>query len=129
MTRQRLAIAAVTRLFDEVGLSSRRLALPWRRGVGGPANGAPALQLVEEPERVAYLLVRIVESLCFAELAGTAPDVDLAEQTIRDMLVRACTPRQSRLSRLMDAGLCVVWTSIPNSLFAESGLPMAFAAA
>ncbi len=113
---QQLAIAATTRLFEEVGLA------------GHASNGALApARLAEDPERVAYLLVRIVESLCFAELAGTRPDLDLTEQTIRAMLVRACTPRQPRQNRFMEAAMCLVWSSMPEALLTESRLPLALA--
>src|SRR5690606_28183574 len=82
VTVHRRGIAAVTALFAEVGLGKR-----------GPDDLITA-GLVDYPERVAYLLVRIGESLCFAELAGTRPDLDLTEQTVRGLLVQACTPRQ-----------------------------------
>jgi hypothetical protein len=109
---QRQAIEATTRLFKEVGLTGRAFQV----------DGLLASpRLADDPERVAYLLVRIVESLSFAELAGTRPDLDLIEQTIRAMLVRACTPRQSRVTRFMDAAMCLVWTSVPDHL------PMALA--
>jgi hypothetical protein len=104
----RRAIEAVMCLFEEVGLPRRS---PYDLATAG---------LVEDPERVAYLLVRIVESLCFAEVAGTKPDLDLTEQTVRGLLVRACTPRQSRVSRFLDAAMCLVWTSVPEVLLAES---------
>jgi hypothetical protein len=112
VTVEQRGIAAVTALFDEVGLgkqSTYDLAFPG---------------LVEDPPQVAYLLVRIVESLCFAELAGARPDLHLTEQTIRGLLVRACTPRQSRFSRMRAAAMCLVWTSIPEALLSENRLPM-----
>ncbi len=120
----RLAIAAATRLFDEVGLTGG----PSPMAVLGVADGAGvAARLVEDPARVAYLLVRIVESLCFAEVSGTTPDLELTEQTIRALLVRACTPRQPRVSRLMEAAMCLVWSSLPDALLIESRLPLALA--
>jgi hypothetical protein len=117
VTVHRRGIAAISALFDEVGLGKR-----------GPFDGA-ATGLVDDPERVAYLLIRIVESLCFAELAGTRPDLELTEQTVRGLLVQACTPRQSRLARLRGAAMCLVWTSIPEALLAESRLPLVLAGA
>ncbi len=102
-----LAIAAATRLFHETGLTTKPSAL----------DAVPALapaRMAEDPERVAYLLVRIVESLCFAESAGTKPDLDLTEQTIRALLARACTPRQPRITRFLEAALCLVWTTAPE---------------
>jgi hypothetical protein len=110
-----LSIAATVDLFREVGLTGRR----------HDGNGllAPA-RLADDPARVAYLLVRIVESLCFAELAGTRPDVDLAEQTIHAMLVRACTPRQRNMARLLDTAMCLMWTSLPEALFTDVRLPL-----
>jgi len=113
VTVHRRGIAAVCALFDEVGLGKR-----------GPDG---AVGLVDDPERVAYLLVRIVESLCFAELAGTRPDLDLMEQTIRGLLVQACTPRQSRLARLREAAMCLVWTLVPEALLSESRLTLVLA--
>lgn len=115
VTVHRRGIAAVTALFDEVGLSKRS---PYDLSTPG---------LVEDPQRVAYLLVRIVESLCFAEQAGTRPDLDLTEQTVRGLLVRACTPRQSRMTRLRSAAMCLVWTSFPEALLTESRLPLVLA--
>jgi Tetracyclin repressor-like, C-terminal domain len=122
VTVQRRGITAVTSLFDEVGLAKRD---PYDLATPG---------LVEEPKRVAFLLIRIVESLCFAELAGTRPDLDLTEQTVRGLLVRACTPRQSParratlpLARLRDAAFCLVWTSVPEALLTDSRFPMALA--
>lgn len=121
VTAHRRGIVAVTALFDEVGLGK-----PGPYDLAGPG-------LVEDPERVAYLLIRIVESLCFAELAGTRPDLDLTEQTVRGLLVQACTPRQprkpvdrasNRFTRLRTAAMCLVWTSVPEALLNESRLPM-----
>jgi hypothetical protein len=109
---QQRGIAAVTALFDEVGLGKQS------------ANGMGALGLVDDPHQVAYLLVRIVESLSFAELAGARPDLDLAEQTIRGLLVRACTPRQSRFARIRTAAMCLMWTPIPEALLTEGRLPL-----
>jgi hypothetical protein len=103
---QRRAIEAVVCLFEEVGLS--------RRSPDRPTSG-----LVDDPRRVAYLLVRIVESLCFAEPAGTRPDLDLNEQAVRGLLVSACTPRRSGASRFMDAAMCLMWTSVPDALLNE----------
>jgi AcrR family transcriptional regulator len=116
-----LTIAAAVRVFEDAGLTGKAL-------VDAPGDGmlAPA-RMVEDPERVAYLLVRIVESLCFAEVAGTRADLDLTEQTIRAMLVRACTPRQSRITRFMDAAMCLVWTTAPDLMLAESRLSMVVA--
>jgi hypothetical protein len=105
------AVAAAVRLFDEVGLR--------RTSVAG-------VRLAGDPRRVAYLLVRIVESVCFAE-PGTRPDLDLAEETIRALLVRACVPRQSRPRRLMNTAMCLVWTSVPEALLVEGQLPTALA--
>jgi hypothetical protein len=99
----RLAVVAAVRLFDEVGLRGDT-SLP---------------RLRQDPTRVAYLLVRIVESHLFAHLAGTRPDLDLAEETLRALLVRACVPHQSRVTRLMDTAMCLVWTSMPETV-AES---------
>lgn len=113
-----LAIAATTRLFREVGLTGRAFT---------PDGALAPPRLAQDPERAAYLLVRIIESLCFAELAGTRPDLDLTEQTIRAMLVRACTPRQRNLTRLMDAAMCLAWASVTD-LMGESRLPLVFAA-
>jgi hypothetical protein len=117
VTVHRRGIAAVGALFDEVGLGKRGPFDPTTTG------------LVDDPERVAYLLVRIVESLCFAELAGTRPDLDLTEQTVRALLVQACTPRPSRLARLRMAAMCLVWTSVPEALLAEGRLPLVLAGA
>jgi hypothetical protein len=115
---QRQAIEATTRLFKEVGLT----------GHAFPIDGVLAQpRLADDPDRVAYLLVRIVESVCFAELAGTRPDLELIEQTIRAMLVRACTPRRSRVTRFMDAAMCLALTWVPDALFSESRLPLALA--
>jgi AcrR family transcriptional regulator len=123
----RLCVMATTRLFEEVGLSARRgLPVPWGRTGTEPGNGGgPAARLTEEPDRVAYLLVRIVESLCFAETAGTSPDLELAVHTIRAMLEQACAPRPSRVARLREATMCLMWTSVPHSLLSESTLPLA----
>jgi AcrR family transcriptional regulator len=88
----RRSVKAVKELFDEAAPPG-----PW---------------IVDDRDNIAYLLVRIVESLCFAELlAGTPPDRDLAERTIRALLVQACTPRQSRTQRVVDAMSCLMWTS------------------
>lgn len=93
-----------------------------RRGVGAMKDvfddAAPAGPwIVDDPDNVAYLLVRIVESLCFAELlAGTQPDRDLAERSFRALLVQACTPRQSRMRKALDAASCLMWTSMPEIL-------------
>ena len=94
----RRSVEAVKELFDEADPTG-----PW---------------IVDDRENVAYLLVRIVESLCFAELlAGTPPDRDLAERTIRALLVQACTPRQSRTHKVVDAASCLMWTSMPAMLY------------
>jgi hypothetical protein len=72
----------------------------------------PGPWIVDDWDNVAYLLVRIVESLCFAELlAGTPPDRDLAERAMRALLVQACTPRQSRAQKVVDVASCLMWTS------------------
>jgi AcrR family transcriptional regulator len=90
----RRSVAAVKELFDEAAPSG-----PW---------------IVDDRDNLAYLLVRIVESLYFAELlAGTPPDRDLAERTVRALMVQACTPRQSRLARAIDAASCLIWTAMP----------------
>lgn len=124
----RLAVDAAVRLFEDAGLVARRggtVPAARRRARKSASDGAAAPLLVAEPDRVAFLLVRIVASLCFAEVAGTVPDPDLAEQTIRAMLVRACTPgsapaaQRARTSRLMDVAMCLVWTSLPD-LFADA---------
>jgi len=120
----RLAIAATIRLFDEVGLTGG----PSPLAVLGLADReVVAPRLVEDPARVAYLLVRIVEAMCFAEVAGTTPDLDLTEQTIRALLVRACTPRQPRPNRFMEAAMYLAWSSLPDALLIESRLPLALA--
>ena len=111
----RRAIEATLALFDEVGLGKRS---PYDLSTPG---------LVEDPTRVAYLLVQLVESLCFAELAGTRPALDLTEQTVRGLLVRACTPRQSKATRLMNAAMCLVWTSVPDVLLRDGGVTLAAA--
>jgi hypothetical protein len=91
-----------------------------RRGVEAIKNvfddAAPAGPwIVEDRDNLAYLLVRITESLCFTELlAGIQPDRDLAERSIRALLVQACTPRQSRTRRALDAVSCLMWTSVPD---------------
>jgi hypothetical protein len=109
-------IAALRDLFVEAGLC------------GPSPNGGPGLRLVEDPDEVAYLTLRIVESVCCAApLSGTRPDPDLAEESIRALLVRACTPRQSRARRFMHAGVCLVWTSLPDALLTESRLPLVIA--
>ena len=113
-----LAIAAATRLFHETGLTGRSASLD------ASPTLAPA-RMAEDPERVAYLLVRIVESLCFAEVSGTRPDLDLTEQTIRALLARACTPRQSRVAKVFGAAMCLAWTAAPE--FAESRLSLVLA--
>jgi hypothetical protein len=118
VTVHRRGIAAVCALFDEVGLGKR-----------DSSDLSPAGGLVDDPERVAYLLIRIVESLCFAELAGTRPDLELAEQTVRGLLVQACTPRQSWLTRFRGAAMCLLWTSVPEALLAESRLSLILAGA
>jgi AcrR family transcriptional regulator len=94
----RRGVKAVTELFDEAAPSG-----PW---------------IVDDRDNVAYLLVRIVESLCFSELlAGTPPDRDLAERTIRALLVQACSPRQSRTQKVVEAASCLMWTSVPAMLW------------
>jgi hypothetical protein len=106
----RRAIEATTAVFDECGLS---------RDSG----------LVDDPQRVGYLLVRIVESLCFAQVAGTRPDVDLTEQTIRGLLVQACTPRQRRrapLRRLFEAAVFLAGAAVPELLAGDGRLPVVF---
>lgn len=110
VTVNRRGIPAVTALFDEVGLGKR----------GAYDLATPSL--VEDPERVAYLLIRIVESICFAELAGTRPDLELTAETVRGLLVRACTPRQSRVARLRHAAMCLMWTPVPEALLNEGRL-------
>lgn len=122
VTVQQRGIAVATALFDEVGLGKQS---PYGSALPG---------LVDDPHQVAYLLVRIVEALCFAELAGARPDLDLTEQTIRGLLLRACTPRQPqpsthrvpvRLARMRDAAMCLVWTSMPEMLLTQGQLSVA----
>lgn len=120
----RQAIAATIRLFEEVGLTGHPSPLHLL-GVADGATGVP--RLAEDPGQVAYLLVRIVESLCFAEIAGTTPDLDLTQQTIQALLARACTPRQSRVNRFLEAAMCLVWSSLPDAVLIESRLPLALA--
>ena len=80
--------------------------------------------IVDDRDNLAYLLVRIVESLCFSELlAGTPPDRDLAERTLRALLVQACTPRQSRTRTVVDAASCLMWTSMP-AIFCDGRLTL-----
>jgi hypothetical protein len=113
---QHRAIAALRGLFEETGLC------------GPPRDGVPGLRLVENPDDVAYLVLRIIESVCCATpLTGSQPDPDLTEESIRALLVRACTPRQSRARRFMDAGVCLVWTTLPDALLTESRLPLVIA--
>ncbi len=93
----RRSVKAVKELFDEAAPPG-----PW---------------IVDDRDNLAYLLVRIVESLPFAEvLAGTLPDRDLAGRTIRALLVQACMPRQSRRHKVVDAASCLMWTSVPAML-------------
>ncbi len=109
-------IAAMCDLFVETGLC------------GPAANGGPTLRLVENPDDVAYLALRIVESVCCATpLTGARPDPELAEESIRALLVRACTPRQSRARQFMHASVCLAWTSLPEALLTESRLPLVIA--
>ena len=94
----RRSVKAVKELFDESAPVG-----PW---------------IVDDRDNLAYLLVRIVESLCFAELlAGTPPDRDLAERTIRALMVQACTPQRSRVLKALDAASCLIWTSVPALLW------------
>ena len=58
------------------------------------------------------------------ELVSERADLDLAEQTIRGLLVRACTPRQSRFARIRTAAMCLMWTPIPEALLTEGRLPL-----
>lgn len=131
----RRAIRAVTALFDECGIArGGMLKRAVRRATGLDGLGLDGFEttggLVEDPERVGYLLVRLVESLCFAEVAGTRPDVELTVQTVRGLLVRASTPRQSRgprLSRVYETAMCLMWTAMPEFLLAgDNRFPLVF---
>lgn len=113
---QRRGVAALRELFEETGLC------------GPSPNGGPGMHLVDDPDEVAYLVLKIVESVCCATpLTGTRPDPDLAEESIHALLVRACTPRPSRARRFMHAGVCLVWTTLPDALLTESRLPLVIA--
>jgi len=136
----RRAIRAVTGLFDECGIArGGLLKRTVRRATSLESLGLDGLDLdgfeatgglVDDPERVGYLLVRLVESLCFAEVAGTRPDVELTVQTVRGLLVRASTPRQSRgirLSRVYETAMCLMWTAVPEFLLAgDNRFPLVF---
>jgi AcrR family transcriptional regulator len=99
------SVTAVKELFDEAAPSR-----PW---------------IVDNRDNLAYLLVRIVESLYFAELlAGAPPDRDLAEAAVRALMTEACTPRPSRMTKILDAASCLMWTSLPALLYDG---PLAFA--
>jgi hypothetical protein len=64
----RRAVRAQARVFREVG-------------------GADTSWLPGDPDRLAYLYVRIVESAIYAELlSGQPPDLDLTERTLRALL-------------------------------------------
>jgi AcrR family transcriptional regulator len=96
----RRSVKAVKELFEEAAPAG-----PW---------------ILDDRGNLAYLLVRIVESLYFAELlAGTPPDRDLAECAIRALMVQACTPRRSRMTKILDAASCLMWTSVPAFLSDE----------
>ena len=81
---------------------------------------APGPWILDDRDNLAHVLVQIVESLYFAEmLAGTAPDRDLAECTVRALMVQACTPRRSRMTKILDAASCLMWTSVPALFYDE----------
>ena len=85
--------------------------------------------IVGDRDNLAYLVVRIVESLYFAELlAGMPPDRDLAEQTTRALIMQACAPPpfvpQSRSMKAIDAASAIIWTSLP-ALLCDGGLTLA----
>jgi AcrR family transcriptional regulator len=91
-----------------------------------PADGP---WIVGDRDNLAYLVVRIVESLYFAELlAGMPPDRDLAERTTRALILQSCAPPsfapQSRAMKTIDAASALIWTSLP-ALLCDGGLTLA----
>jgi AcrR family transcriptional regulator len=102
----RRAVQLVKELFDEAAPEDG----PW---------------IVGDRDSLAYLVVRIVESLYFAELlAKMPPDRELAERTTRTLLLEACGPRRSGTLRAIDAASAVIWTSLPVVL-CDGGLTLA----
>ena len=79
-----------------------------------PADGP---WLGGDRDNLAYLVLRIVESLYFAELlAGMPPDRELAESTTRALLTGALVPRRPSGLKAVDAASAVIWTSLPAVL-------------
>jgi AcrR family transcriptional regulator len=109
------AVHAAQRLFAEVGLR------PASRGdLLGDSMGEGRLN---DSAAVADLVVRIVESACFASAPAARVQLELSLASIRGLLVEACATdgrraRLPRMRKLLDTAFCVAWTPVPN-LFGE----------
>jgi AcrR family transcriptional regulator len=108
--------AATRVLFTPAGGVHRR-AVKLVKELFVEAEPAEGPWIVGDHDNLAYLVVRIVESLYFAELlAGMPPDRDLAERTTRALILQACTPRRSPAMKAVDAASALLWTSVPALL-------------
>ena len=108
--------AATRVLFTPAGGVHRR-AVQLVKALFVEAQPAEGPWIVGDHDNLAYLVVRIVESLYFAELlAGMPPDRDLAERTTRALILQACTPTRSRAMKAVDAASYLIWTSVPALL-------------
>lgn len=108
--------AATRVLFTPAGGVHRR-AVKLVRELFAEAAPAEGPWIVGDHDNLAYLVVRIVESLYFAELlAGMPPDRDLAERTTRALILQACTPRRSPVVKAVDAASYLIWSSVPALL-------------
>ena len=108
--------AATRVLFTPAGGVHRR-AVKLMKELFAEAEPADGPWIVGDHDNLAYLVVRIVESLYFAELlAGMPPDRDLAERTTRALILQACTPRRSAAMKAVDAASYLIWTSVPALL-------------
>jgi len=108
--------AATRVLFTPAGGVHRR-AVQLVKDLLAEAEPAEGPWIVGDHDNLAYLVMRIVESLYFAELlAGLPPDRDLAERTTRALILQACMPRRSVALKAVDAASYLIWTSVPALL-------------
>jgi AcrR family transcriptional regulator len=108
--------AATRVLFTPAGGVHRR-AVRMVKDLFAEAEPLDGPWIVGDHDNLAYLVVRIVESLYFAEqLAGMPPDRDLAERTTRALILQACTPRRAPVMKAVDAASYLIWTSVPALL-------------